>query len=85
MCLERRAADRVDDGVHLVPVAQRVERGERHADLGPERAEDELPAPGRADCLHELRVLPGVHGGAVERRAALEQFGQLGNGGLLLS
>src|SRR3954451_7050788 len=69
MGLERRAADRVDDGIDLVALAKGVEGGERHADLGPERAEDELPAARRANGLHELAVLPGVDGRAVERRA----------------
>src|SRR3954469_7990707 len=85
MGLERRAADRVDDGIDLVALAQRVEGGERHADLGPERAEDELASPSRANGLHELAVLPGVDGRAVERRAVPQQLGELGDGRLLLA
>src|SRR5450755_189626 len=38
VCLGRGSADRVDDRVHLEPLAQRVESGEGHADLGPESA-----------------------------------------------
>src|SRR5215211_7343195 len=85
MGVERRAADRIDDGIDLVALAKRVEGRERHADLGPERAEDELPAPGRVNGLHELAVLPRVDSRAVERRAGLEQLGELGNGRLLLA
>jgi hypothetical protein len=58
--LWRGAADRVDDGVDLVSFAQRVERGEGHADLGPQGADDELAAPSGVDGLNELDVLPGV-------------------------
>src|SRR5258705_13601008 len=58
--LDRRAADRIHDGIDLVALAQGVERRERHADLGPQRAEDELPASGRLDGLNKLGVLPGV-------------------------
>jgi hypothetical protein len=85
MGLRRRAADRVDDGIDLVALAKRVEGRERHADLGPERAEDELPPPGRVNGLHELAVLPGVDGRAVERGAVVEQLSELGNGRLLLA
>ena len=56
--LGRGAADRVDDGIDLVPFAQRVERGEGHADFGPQGAEDELAAPGGVDGLDEFEVLP---------------------------
>src|SRR3974377_1283845 len=58
------AADRVDHGVDLVSLAQRVERGEGHADFGPQGADDELAAAGRADGLEEFGVFPGVGGGA---------------------
>ena len=51
MRLDRGAADRVHDGIDLIALAQGVERCERHADLGPQRAEDELPAPGRVNGL----------------------------------
>jgi len=44
-----------------------------------------LPAPRRVDRLHELGVLPRVDGRAVQRRAVLEQFGELRNGRLLLA
>src|SRR5580698_540489 len=58
--LGRGAGDRVDDRVDLGPVVQRVERGEGHADLGPQRADDQLTAAGGADGRQELDVLPGV-------------------------
>ena len=38
--LGRGAADRVDDGVDLIPFAQRVECREGHADFGPQGADD---------------------------------------------
>ncbi len=82
---ERRAADGVHDWIDLIALAKRVERRERHADLGPQRTEDEFPTPGRMDGLPELGVLPGVDARAVERRAVLEQLGELGNGRLLLA
>src|SRR5450755_275998 len=85
MRLWRRAADRVHEGIDVIALPEGVEGREGHADLGPERAEDELPAPGRVDGLYELGVLPGVDCGAVERRAVLEQFGELRNGRLLLA
>src|SRR5262249_56076687 len=79
--LGRGAADRVDNGVDLVPVPQRVERGEGHADFGPESAEDELASAGGADGLEEFDVLPGVGGGPVERLVVCQQFGEFGEGG----
>src|SRR5580704_1464685 len=54
------AADRVDDGVDLVSFAERIERGEGHADFGPQGADDELAAAGGMDGLDEVDVLPGV-------------------------
>src|SRR6478609_833101 len=40
------AADRIGDEVHLVAVAQRVERREGDADLRPQTRDDQLLAPG---------------------------------------
>src|SRR5437899_9507391 len=42
----RSTADRIDDGIYVVTLTQRVERRERHADLRPERAEDEFAPTG---------------------------------------
>src|ERR1700722_17079837 len=76
------AADRVHDGGDLMPFAQRVEGGEGHADFGPQGAEDELTAPGRADGLDEFDVLPGVGRGPVERLVVGQQGGKFGQRGL---
>src|SRR6266436_920344 len=46
MRLEGGTADRIDDRIDVVTLPQRVERGEGHTNLRPERAEDEL-APAR--------------------------------------
>ena len=83
--LQRRAADRVDDGIDLVAFAERVERREGHAHLRPQRAEDELPAPARPHRLHELDVLPGVDRGAVDRRIVRQELGELGQRRLRLT
>ena len=40
MSLDGRPGDGVNHGIHLVALPQRVERRERHADLGPERTQD---------------------------------------------
>ena len=85
MRLHGRAADRVDDGIDLVALPQRVDRSERHADLRPERAEDELAPAGGMHGGHEVPVLPRVDARAVDRRVVLEQLGQLGDGRLLLA
>jgi hypothetical protein len=45
MRFDRRATDRIDDGIDLEAFAKRVERWKRHANLRPEGAEDELPSP----------------------------------------
>ena len=76
MGLGRGAADRIDDGVDLIPFPQRVEGGEGHADLGPQGAEEELAAAGRADGLGEFEVLPGVDRSPVERLVVFEQVGE---------
>src|SRR6266536_3246876 len=72
----RGAADGVDDGVDLIPFAQRVERGEGHADFGPQGADDELAAAGGADGLKEFDVLPGVDRRPVERLEAVRAPGR---------
>src|SRR6266498_3754325 len=74
----RGAADGVDDGVDLIPFAQRVERGEGHADFGPQGADDELAAAGGADGLKEFDVLPGVDRRPVERLVVGQQAGEFG-------
>ena len=76
------AADRVDDGIDVVALPQRVEGGERHADLGPEGAQDQLAPPGGAHGGEEFGVLPRVGRRPVDRRVVLEQFGELGHGRL---
>src|SRR5260370_35893800 len=60
MGLDGSAADRVDDRIYLVAVSHGVERGKRHADLGPEGADDELAPAGRANRIEEIRVFPCV-------------------------
>src|SRR4029077_19654015 len=72
------AADGVDDWVDLVPFAQRVERGEGHADFGPQGADNELAAAGGVDGLDEFDVLPGVGRGPVERLVLGQQAGEFG-------
>jgi NAD(P)-dependent dehydrogenase (short-subunit alcohol dehydrogenase family) len=57
------AAHRVDDGEHLEPRPHGVERGERQADLGPQRDHDQLVATGRLDASSAaLRPDSGVYG-----------------------
>jgi hypothetical protein len=58
MRFDGRAGDRVDHGIDLVALPQRVKRRERHADLGPERTEDQLATPGGTHSLNEVDVLP---------------------------
>ena len=55
-----RAADRIDNGIDLVALAERIEGRKGHADLRPERANDELAPAGRANGGEEIDVLPGV-------------------------
>src|ERR1022692_2730977 len=85
VCLDRGSADHIDDRVHLEPLAQRVESGKGHADLGPESAEDQLPAAGRADGRNELGIFPRVHRRPVKRFVALEQPCEFGNRRLSLA
>ena len=82
MGLDGGAADRVDDRVDVVALPQRVEGRERHADLGPERTEDQLAPPGGAHGGEEVGVLPRVERRPVDRRIVLEQLGELGDGRL---
>jgi hypothetical protein len=55
-----RAPDSVDDGIDVVALPQRVEGRKRHADLRPERAQDQLASAGGTHGGEEVGVLPGV-------------------------
>ena len=79
----RRAADRVDDGIDVVALAHRVEGGEGHADLGPERAEDQLAPPGGARQRRGSRRPPSaLVRRPVDRWGVCEERGELGHGRL---
>jgi len=67
-----RARDCVDDGVHLVPLWHRIERGERHAHLDPEGAQDQFAPSGRANRGEEVGVFPRVDRRSVDRWVVLE-------------
>src|SRR5947208_1464738 len=82
MRLEGGTADRIDDRIHLVTLAQRVERGEGHADLRPQRAEDEFAPASRPHGANEIGILPGVGAGSIDRRIVFEQLPEWGNGRL---
>jgi hypothetical protein len=68
MSLDGGPADRVDDGIDLVTLAEGVERGKGHADLRPQGAEDELAPAGRAYGAEEVSVLPHVERSSGSRR-----------------
>src|SRR4029077_20042412 len=71
------AADRVDNRVDVVALPQRVEGGKRHADLGPEGAQDQLAPPGGPHGGEEVAVFPGVGCRPVDRRVVFEQLREL--------
>jgi hypothetical protein len=72
MCFDGCARDCVDDGIDLVALPQRVERGERHTHFGPKRTENELATPGSPNGRNEVYVFPGINGSAIDRRVVLE-------------
>ena len=76
----RGAADRVDDRIDVVALPERVERGERHADLRPQRAQDQLAPSRRPHGGEELGVFPGVRGRPVDRRVVGEHLRELRHG-----
>src|SRR5258708_2036621 len=76
MGLGAGAANRVDDRINIVALAHGVDRGKRHADLGPEGADDELAPARRANRIEEIRVFPGVGRGSVDGRVVREHLGQ---------
>jgi hypothetical protein len=49
-----RATDRIDNGIDLVALAERIEGRKGHADLRPEGANDELAPAGRANGGEEI-------------------------------
>jgi hypothetical protein len=83
--LGRGAGDRVDDGVDLIPFAQRIQCGKGHADFSPQGADDELAAAGRADSLDEFEVLPGIDRGPLQRLVLCQQVGEFGKRRLSLA
>src|SRR6266550_5991503 len=83
MCFDGRAANRVDDGIHLEAFAESVERRKRHTDLSPQSAEDEFPSPGASHRRNERGVFPRVETRPIDRRVALEHRSELWNRGLL--
>jgi len=76
MGLNGSAADCVDDRIDLVALSHGVERGKRHADLGPEGADDELAPACRANRAQEVRVFPCVGRGSVDGRTVREHLSQ---------
>lgn len=57
---DRRAARGVGDDRDVPAFAQRLDNRHGDADLGPQAGDDELPAAGRLDRVHDLPVFPGV-------------------------
>ena len=74
MGFEGGATDRIDKGIDLVALAERIEGRKGHADLRPEGAEDELAPAGGANGGQEIEVLPGVERRPVDGGIVLEQL-----------
>src|SRR6185295_13146982 len=54
--------------VHLEAVVDCLNGRKGDTHFGPESREHELLPTGRLDCGHEVLVVPGVHGGPLDRR-----------------
>src|SRR5580693_1118526 len=58
MCFDGGAADRIHDGIDLVPLSDRVKRREGEASFRPQRGHEGFLATGGLDGRDELPVFP---------------------------